>query len=89
MADLMKKPRKRLLARVVSNKMDKSVVVQVDRRVLHPVYKKYVSRSKKYMAHDAENQCEIGDRVLILQTAPISAHKRWTVLKVVEKAKKL
>jgi small subunit ribosomal protein S17 len=84
-----KKPRKRLLARVVSNKMDKSIVVQVDRRVLHPVYKKYVSRSKKYMCHDEQNQCEIGDRVLILQTAPISAHKRWTVLKVVEKAKKL
>jgi small subunit ribosomal protein S17 len=84
-----KKARKRLLARVVSNKMDKSVVVQVDRRVLHPVYKKYVSRSKKYMAHDPENQCEIGDRVLILQTAPISKSKRWTVLQVVEKAKKL
>jgi small subunit ribosomal protein S17 len=88
MAEL-KKARKRLLARVVSNKMDKSVVVQVDRRVLHPVYKKYVSRSKKYMAHDPENQCEIGDRVLILQTAPISKSKRWTVLQVVEKAKKL
>jgi small subunit ribosomal protein S17 len=84
-----KKPRKRLLARVVSNKMDKSVVVQVDRRVLHPVYKKYVSRSKKYMAHDPENQCDIGDRVLILQTAPLSKRKRWTVLQIVEKAKKL
>jgi len=84
-----RKPRKRLLARVVSNKMDKSVVVQVDRRVLHPVYKKYVSRSKTYMAHDPENQCDIGDRVLILQTAPISKHKRWTVLQIVEKAKKL
>ncbi len=84
-----KKPNKRLLARVVSSKMDKSVVVQVDRRVLHPVYKKYVSRSKKYMAHDPENSCDIGDRVLILQTAPISKNKRWTVLQIVEKAKKL
>ena len=84
-----KKPNKRLLARVVSSKMDKSVVVQVDRRVLHPVYKKYVSRSKKYMAHDPENNCDIGDRVLILQTAPISKNKRWTVLQIVEKAKKL
>lgn len=84
-----KKPNKRLLARVVSSKMDKSVVVQVDRRVMHPVYKKYVSRSKKYMAHDPENTCDIGDRVLILQTAPISKNKRWTVLQVVEKARKL
>ena len=84
-----KKPSKRLLARVVSSKMDKSVVVQVDRRVMHPVYKKYVSRSKKYMAHDPENTCDIGDRVLILQTAPISKNKRWTVLQIVEKARKL
>lgn len=71
---------------VVSNKMDKTVVVEVSRKVIHPVYKKYVRRRKRFMAHDQENQCRIGDEVLIVETRPISRHKNWRVRKVLREA---
>jgi small subunit ribosomal protein S17 len=71
---------------VVSDGMDKTVVVQVDRIVRHPVYKKYVRRRSKYKAHDENNVCQKGDRVLIRETRPISKTKRWQVSQVVEKA---
>lgn len=72
---------------VVSNKMQKSIVVKVVRRVRHPMYKKYFNKSKKYMAHDENNECKIGDTVRIVETRPLSSRKRWNLDAVVEKAK--
>jgi small subunit ribosomal protein S17 len=71
---------------VISDKMDKSVVVQVDRLVRHPMYKKYMRRRAKYVAHDETNSCKVGDRVLIRETRPVSKTKRWRVSEVLEKA---
>ena len=76
---------KSLTGVVVSDKMDKTVVVLVERLVKHPVYKKYVRRRKKFTAHDEQNQCRQGDTVLIRQSRPISASKRWRVSKVLER----
>jgi small subunit ribosomal protein S17 len=64
----------------VSDKADKTVVVRVDRRVMHPLYKKYIRSSKRYMAHDEANRFKIGDIVRIIETRPLSARKRWTVV---------
>lgn len=72
---------------VVSNKMSKSIVVAVVRRVRHPLYKKYFNKTKKYMAHDENNECTVGDTVRIVETRPLSARKRWRLDAVVEKAK--
>jgi small subunit ribosomal protein S17 len=71
---------------VVSDKMDKTVVVQVDRLVKHPVYKKYMRRRAKYKAHDENNSCQNGDRVVIRECRPLSKTKRWQVSQIVEKA---
>ncbi len=71
---------------VVSDRMDKSVVVRVDRLVLHPRYKRYVRRSSKFMAHDEGNECRIGDVVEIVESRPLSARKRWRVRRVVRRA---
>lgn len=71
---------------VISDKMDKTVVVQVDRLVKHPVYRKYVRRRAKFKAHDENNTCEKGDRVVIRETRPLSKTKRWQVSQIVEKA---
>ena len=71
---------------VVSDKMDKTVVVQVERLVKHPMYKKYIRRRAKFMAHDEANTCAIGDKVLITESRPLSKNKQWRVSKVVEKA---
>lgn len=73
-------PRRVLTGRVTSDKMDKTVTVLVDRRVMHPLYKKFIRRSKKYAAHDGENSCKIGDVVRIEECAPISKRKTWTVV---------
>jgi len=70
--------------KVVSNKMDKTITVLIERRVKHPVYGKYISRSSKIHAHDESNQCGIGDTVLVAQTRPISKSKTWKLLEVVE-----
>jgi small subunit ribosomal protein S17 len=72
--------------RVVSNKMDKTVVVAVTRHFQHPVYKKTVKKVSKFKAHDSANQCRIGDDVKIIETRPVSKDKRWLVLEVVKKA---
>ena len=72
---------------VVSNKMNKTVVVGVVQHLQHPVYGKYVRRNKKYTAHDEENTCQVGDRVEIVETRPLSKTKRWRVARVVERAK--
>lgn len=70
---------------VTSNKMQKTVVVELKQRIKHPVFKKYYTIRKKYKAHDEKNECQIGDKVLIRESRPISRHKRWTVVKVLEK----
>ncbi len=71
---------------IVSNKMDKTVVVQVERLVKHPLYKKYIRRRNKFMAHDGDNACQIGDRVEITESRPLSKSKRWRVSRIIEKA---
>ena len=73
-------PKRILQGVVVSDKMDKTVVVQVERRVMHPLYKKYIKRSKKYHAHDENNQYKIGDVVRICECRPVSKTVSWTVL---------
>jgi small subunit ribosomal protein S17 len=72
---------------VVSDKMDKTVVVAVEDRVQHPLYKKTLRRTNKLKAHDEQNTCGVGDRVLLMETRPLSASKRWRVVEVLEKAK--
>ena len=71
--------------RVVSNKMDKTITVLIERRVRHPLYGKYMTRSSKVHAHDADNQCRIGDLVTVAETRPISKSKSWNLVEVVEK----
>lgn len=78
--------RKIRLGTVISNKMDKTVVVTIERLVPHPMYRKYIQRRSKFKAHDSDNSCQIGDRVLIEQSRPLSKTKRWTVVKIVERA---
>ena len=78
-------PKRVLTGIVVSDKMTKTVVVRVDRLVKHPVYRKYVKRRKKFMAHD-ETGAKIGDKVMIVETRPLSARKRWRVLSIIQKA---
>ena len=72
---------------VVSDKMDKTIVVAVSERVKHPLYKKIVNRTKKFKAHDENNACGIGDKVLIQETRPLSKDKCWRLVEIVEKAK--
>lgn len=79
-------PRRVMEGRVVSNKADKTVTVLVERRVMHPLYKKFFKRSKKYLAHDETNVCAIGDVVLIEECRPLSARKCWMVIETKEKA---
>jgi len=71
---------------VVSDKMEKTIVVRVDRMAKHSLYGKPVLRSKKFMAHDEANDCRIGDKVMIAETRPLSAHKRWEVTQIIERA---
>lgn len=75
--------RKTQIGVVVSDKMDKTVVVKVDRLVKHPVYNKYIKRAAKYKAHDADNRCKIGDRVLIVESRPLSKDKCWKVRQII------
>ncbi len=80
------KRRKEFVGVVVSDKMDKTVVVRVDRYEPHPLYIKRVVRSKKYHAHDEKNECKVGDLVLIRETRPLSKTKRWVVVKILKRA---
>ena len=79
--------RKKRLGRVVSDKMDKTIVVAVETKVRHPLYGKTVSRTTKCQAHDENNEARFGDRVLIMETRPLSKDKRWRLVEIVEKAK--
>ena len=72
---------------VVSDKMDKSVTVRIERRVKHPIYGKYVKKSTKFLVHDEKNECGEGDTVRIMETRPMSKQKRWRLVEVIEKAK--
>jgi small subunit ribosomal protein S17 len=78
--------RKTRIGIVVSDKMDKTVVVKIDRLVKHPVYNKYIKRSAKYKAHDTDNSCKTGDRVLIVETRPLSKDKHWKVRQIIDKS---
>jgi len=78
--------RKVRVGTVVSDKMDKTIVVKVETRMPHPLYGKIVRRTKKYTAHDEENQCRVGDLVRIMETRPLSRTKRWRLVEIVEKA---
>lgn len=85
----MMERRKRLVGRVVSNKMDKTVVVKVERLQRHRLYRKVVKKTKKFKAHDAYNSCQVGDTVRIVESRPLSKEKRWVVEEIVERADKL
>ena len=78
--------KRQLVGTVISNKMDKTVVVVVERLVKHRLYKKFIKRRAKFAAHDSGNACQIGDKVLITESRPLSKMKRWRVSKIVEKA---
>mgnify|MGYP002639890819 CR=1 FL=1 len=72
---------------VVSNKMEKSIVVQIERKVKHPMYGKYIKKTNKFVAHDEKNDCNIGDTVLIMETKPLSKNKNWRLVEIIERAK--
>ena len=76
-----------LIGRVVSDRMQKTIVVQIERRTLHPLYKKYITRTKRIKAHDETNQCQTGDLVRVVESRPISKDKRWRLAEILEKAK--
>lgn len=82
-----RKIRKQRVGVVTSNKMDKSITVSVERRLQHPIYGKFVKKSKKFMAHDESNDCNIGDLVKIVESRPLSKRKKWRLTEIVERAK--
>jgi small subunit ribosomal protein S17 len=79
--------RKERIGVVVSNKMDKSIVVLIERKVKHPKYGKFVKKSTRFMAHDEKNECNIGDTVRIMETRPLSKNKCWRLVEIIERAK--
>lgn len=79
--------RKTRIGTVVSDKMDKTVVVKVERQFAHPIYKKIIKRTTRFKAHDEANDCHVGDKVRIMETRPLSKEKRWRVVEVLERAK--
>ena len=79
--------RKTRVGTVVKNKMDKSIIIAIERKVSHPIYKKYFKKTTKLMAHDENNECGIGDVVKVMETRPLSKNKKWRFVEVVEKAK--
>lgn len=82
-----RKIRKTRVGVVVSNKMTKSISVKVERRLQHPIYGKFVKKTTKFMAHDENNDCNIGDLVRIMETRPLSKNKRWRLVEIIERAK--
>ena len=84
--DQVNKTARTLTGKVVSDKMDKSIVVLIERREKHPIYGKYVSKSSKLKAHDEKNECKIGDLVTIAESRPLSKTKSWALVKIVERA---
>ncbi|MGB7604890.1 MAG: 30S ribosomal protein S17 [Lutisporaceae bacterium] len=87
MQSVERNDRKTRIGKVVSNKMDKTIVVTIETLVRHPLYKKSVKRTTKFKAHDENNECNIGDTVKIMETRPLSKEKRWRLVEIMEKAK--
>jgi len=85
--ELERSRRKVRVGKVLTDGMDKTVIVVIDRVVKHPVYGRYVKRKKKYAVHDAENQCRVGDTIRFMETRPLSKTKRWRLVEIVERAK--
>jgi small subunit ribosomal protein S17 len=81
-----RRPRKMLVGRVVSDKMDRTVTVSIERTFQHPMYKKIVKKTSKIWAHDEENECRAGDKVRVMSTRPLSKLKRWRVVEIIERA---
>ena len=79
--------RKTNVGKVISNKMDKTIVVAIEDNVKHPLYKKIIKRTGHLKAHDEKNECNVGDRVLVMETRPLSKDKRWRLVEILEKAK--
>jgi small subunit ribosomal protein S17 len=79
--------RKQRVGVVTSNKMDKSIVISVERKMKHPMYGKFVKKTKKFMAHDEKNECNVGDVVRIMETRPLSKNKCWRLVEIIERAK--
>lgn len=79
--------RKTRIGKVVSDKMDKTIVVAIETLVRHPLYKKSIKRTTKFKAHDENNECKVGDKVLIMETRPLSKEKRWRLVEILERAK--
>lgn len=79
--------RKSRIGVVTSNKMDKTIAVSVERKLRHPIYGKFVKKTKKFIAHDEKNECNVGDLVRIMETRPLSKRKRWRLMEIVERAK--
>lgn len=84
---LERKFRKIKVGVVTSNAMDKTITIKVERRIQHPIYGKFMRKSNKFMAHDENNECGVGDTVRIMETRPLSKNKRWRLVEVLEKAK--
>jgi len=78
--------RKERVGLVVSNKMDKSIIVAIERRFKHPIYGKFIKKTNKFMAHDDKNDCNIGDTVRIMETRPLSKNKNWRLVEIIERA---
>lgn len=87
MAQAQRSQRRTRTGRVVSNRMDKSITVAVDRQIKHSIYGKFITKTTKYMAHDEENTANVGDTVLIMSTRPLSKRKSWRLVEIIERAK--
>ncbi|MBX2846643.1 MAG: 30S ribosomal protein S17 [Saprospiraceae bacterium] len=87
MEEVKRNLRKQRIGVVTSDKMDKTITVSVERKVKHPIYGKFVKKTKKYSAHDENNECNAGDTVRIMETRPLSKNKRWRLIEILERAK--
>ncbi|MBR0178222.1 MAG: 30S ribosomal protein S17 [Bacteroidales bacterium] len=87
MEEIKRNLRKERIGVVVSNKMDKSIVVEIERREKHPIYGKFIKKTSRFMAHDEKNDCNIGDTVRIMETRPLSKRKCWRLVEIIERAK--
>ena len=87
MEEIKRNLRKERIGVVVSNKMQKSIVVEIERREKHPIYGKFIKKTSRFMAHDEKNDCNIGDTVRIMETRPLSKRKCWRLVEIIERAK--
>ena len=87
MEEVKRNLRKERIGVVVRNKMDKSIVVEIERREKHPIYGKFIKKTSRFMAHDEKQECNIGDTVRIMETRPLSKRKRWRLVEIIERAK--